>query len=173
MSIPYLDPAISYPERQNRLRDIYGFECSCKLCTAQSPMGICPLDPTQVDAPQVLGFVGSLEPALHRFAFGEGITADFRLPEEQLCVKLPKDLRPLMDDFVLSVLTERFSLASAERLFGAAVATGRTILAIYLCIYPPYYPQIGSSTSFTVSPVNLSIQASMSSKWRRSRGTNT
>lgn len=104
-----------------------------------------------VDGPQVLALVGSLEAALHQFAFGEGITADFRLPEEQLCFKLPEQFQPLMDDSVLTVLTERFSLASAEGLFDLAMNIGKTILAIYLCIYPPYFPQIGSCISRIVS----------------------
>jgi len=138
VTIPYFDPAISCRERQSRLRDTYGFDCSCKLCTVQSSMGIHP-----VDEPQVLALVDSLEATLHRFAFEEGITADFRLPKEQLCFELPEDLQPLLDDSVLSVLTKRFSLAPEERLFELAMSTGKTILAIYLCIYPPHFPQIG------------------------------
>jgi SET and MYND domain-containing protein len=151
VSIPYLDPAISYPERQNRLKDIYGFDCSCKLCTVQSPMDINP-----VAVPQVLTLVNLLETVLHEFAFGEGIIAEFQLPEEQLCVKLPEDLQPLMDDSVLSVLTKMFSHASDNGPFGVAIATGKTIFAIYLCIYPPYFPQIGPRTSHTVSPADPS-----------------
>jgi len=138
VSIPYLDPAISYPERQSRLKEIYGFECSCKLCTIQSSMSIHP-----VAAPQVLGIVSPLEAALHRFAFGQGITADFQSPKEQLCTKLPEDLQPLMDDSILSVLMQKFSLVSDEGPLDVAMTTGKTILAIYLCIYPPYFPQIG------------------------------
>jgi len=138
VSIPYLDPAISYPERQSRLKEIYGFNCSCKLCAIQSPMDIHP-----IDGSEVLGIVSALEPALHRFAFGEGIAADFQLPEEQLSVRLPKDFQPLMADPVLSVLTTKFGFASDEGPFEVAMTTGRTIFAIYLCIYPPYFPQIG------------------------------
>ena len=151
MSIPYLDPAISYPERQSRLKEIYGFDCSCKLCTVQSSMSIHP-----VAAPQVLGIVSPLEAALHRFAFGQGITADFQSPEEQLCTKLPEDLQPLMDDSILSFLTRKFSIASDEGPLDVAMATGKTILAIYLCIYPPHYPQIGPCTSCTFSPADPS-----------------
>jgi SET and MYND domain-containing protein len=151
VSIPYLDPAISYSERQSRLRDTYGFDCSCKLCTVQAPM-----DTHPVAVPKALSLVSSLEAALHRFAFGEGITTGFQLPEEQLCVKLPEDLQPLMDDSILSALTNLFSLASGEGPFEVAMTTGKTILAIYLCIYPPYFPQIGSRTSYTVSPADPS-----------------
>ena len=115
-------------------------------------MDICP-----VPAPEVLSLVNPLEATLHQFVFGEGITADFRLPEEQLCANLPKGLQPLMDDSVLSVLTERFSVTSDEGLFDVAMASGKTILAIYLCIYPPYYPQIGSRASYyTISLTDLS-----------------
>ena len=146
MTIPYLDPAISCPERQRRLKDIYGFDCSCKLCTVQSLMDIHP-----VDEPQVLALVESREAALHQFAFGEGITADFRLPKEQLCFKLPQNLQPLMDDSVLSVLMKRFSLAPDERLFELALSLGKTVLAIYLCIYPPHFPQTGTRVDYTVS----------------------
>ena len=114
-------------------------------------MDICP-----VAAPEVLSLVNPLKATLHQFVFGEGITADFRLPEEQLCVNLPKDLQPLMDDSVLSVLTERFSIASDEGFFEEAMTSGQTILAIYLCIYPSYYPQIGSRTSYPISLTDLS-----------------
>ena len=103
-----------------------------------------------VGAPQVLGLVNPLEVELHQFAFGEGITADFQLPEEQLCAGLPENLQPLMDASVLSVLTTRFSIASGEGHVEVAMTTGKTILAIYLCIYPPYFPQIGPYTSHTV-----------------------
>lgn len=168
MSIPYLDPAISYSERQSRLKDTYGFDCSCKLCTLQSSMVIRPVDP-----PQVLSLVSPLEVALHRFAFGEGITADFQLPEEQLCGKLPGNFQPLMDASVLAFLTTRFSIASDEGHIEVAMTTGTTILAIYLCIYPPYYPQIGSRTSYTSSSTDSSTQVFMSSRWRRSHGTST
>ena len=101
------------------------------------------MDIHPIAASEILSFVGLLEPALHRFAFGEGITADFQLPKEQLCAKLPKDLQPLVDASILSVLTKRFSLASDEGPFEVAMTTGKTTLAIYLCIYPAYYPQIG------------------------------
>lgn len=111
------------------------------------------MDIRPVTGPEVSNLVSLLD----RFAFGEGITADFRLPEEQLCVKLPKDLQPLMHDSVLSGLTERFSLASSEDLFEVAMTTGKTILAIYLCIYPAYYPQIGSRTGCAVSLADSSI----------------
>lgn len=147
MTIPYFDPAISCSERQSRLRDTYGFDCSCKLCTIQSPMDIHP-----VDEPRALALVNTLEAKLHRFAFGErGITADFQLPKEQLCFELPRDLQPLMDDTILSVLTKRFSLAPDEQLFELAMTTGKTVLAIYLCIYPPHFPQIGTCINCAVS----------------------
>jgi hypothetical protein len=109
------------------------------------------MDIHPVDEPRALALVNLFEASLHRFAFGEGITADFRLPDEQLCFKLPKDLQPLMDDSVLSVLTKRFSLAPDENLFELAMTTGKTVLAIYLCIYPPHFPQIGTRTNCTVS----------------------
>lgn len=101
------------------------------------------MDIHPVDGSEALGIVNALEPGLHKFAFGDGIAADFQLPEEQLSVRLPKDFQPLMDDPVLSVLTMKFSIASDEGPFEIAMTTGRTIFAIYLCIYPPYFPQIG------------------------------
>lgn len=117
----------------------------------QSPMDIHP-----VDEPKALALVSSLEAKLHRFAFGErGITADFQLPTEQLCFELPRDLQPLMDDSILSVLTKRFSLAPDEHLFGLAMTTGKTVLAIYLCIYPPHFPQIGTRINYAVSSAKL------------------
>jgi len=112
------------------------------------------MDIHPIDASEVLSLVSSREAMLHQFAFGEGIKANFQFPEEQLCAKLPEDLQPLMDASVLSVLTERFILASDDGRFEVATTTGRTIFAIYLCIYPPYYPQIGSCTSYTILPAD-------------------
>lgn len=109
------------------------------------------MDIHPIDGSEVLGIVSALEPALHRFAFGEGIAADFQLPEEQLSVRLPKDFQPLMADPVLSVLTTKFGFASDEGPFEVAMTTGRTIFAIYLCIYPPYFPQIGPRIGCGVS----------------------
>ena len=129
------------------------------------------MDLQPVGAPDVLGLVDSLEKTLHQFAFGEGITADFQLPEEQLCIRLPENLQPLMDASVLSVLTARFGLASDEGPLEVAMITGKTILAIYLCIYPARYPLIGSCTSYTASLADQPTQVSTSSKWRRWRGT--
>ena len=107
-----------------------------------------------VDEPKILDLVNAHEPALHQFAFGEGITADFQLPKEQLSARLPEDLQPLIDASVLSFLTQRFSLASDGGPFEVAMTTGKTILAIYLCIYPRYFPKIGSQTSCGVSPTD-------------------
>ena len=107
-----------------------------------------------VGEPEVLGLVNTLEPRLHKFAFQEEITADFRLPEEQLSVRLPEELEPMLDASVLSVLMKRFSLASDEGPYEVAMATGKTVFAIHLCIYPPHYPQIGSRTSYPVSPTD-------------------
>ena len=112
------------------------------------------MDIRAVEVSEVLSLVNVLEPVLYRFVFGEGITADFQLPEEQLSVRLPEDLQPLMDDSVLSVLTRRFSLASDEGPFEVAMSTGKSIFAIYLCIYPPYYPQIGWKATHTISPAD-------------------
>ena len=110
------------------------------------------MDIHPVEAAGVLELVNELEPSLHRFAFEQGITADFQLPEEQLAIRLPGDLQRLMDDSILSVLTRRFSIASDEGIFEVAMGTGKTIFAIYLCIYPPYYPQIGSRIGSGVLP---------------------
>lgn len=104
------------------------------------------MDINPVKETEVLNLVKALEPKLHGFAFREGITADFQLPGEQLSVRLPQNLEPLLDASVLSVLMDRFGLASDEGPFDVAMTTGKTVFAIHLCIYPPYYPQIGSRT---------------------------
>ena len=104
-----------------------------------------------VDESEVLSLVNTLEPQLHLFAFPEGITADFQLPEEPLSLRLPQDLERLLDASILTALTKRFSLASDEGPFEVAMTTGKTVFAIYLCIYPPYCPQIGSRIGYGVS----------------------
>lgn len=112
------------------------------------------MDIHHLDAADALSLVNTLESQLHQFAFPEGITADFKLPEGQLSVRIPRELEPLLDVSVLSNLMERFSLVSDEGPFEVAMSTGKTVFAIHLCIYPPYYPQIGSRTGYAVSPAD-------------------
>ena len=56
---------------------------------------------------------------------------------------LPVGLRCVLREDYLSSLSEEFSRASHEGDHAVALDTGLTLLALYVVLYPPNYPQIG------------------------------
>ena len=88
---------------------------------------------------------------LRQFAgIHSGITS---LPTTQL-EKLPAGLGcVLMEDYISS-LSEEFSKASHEGVYTVAFDAGLTLLAIYVVIYPPNYPQIGKFDLLLCFPSN-------------------
>ena len=68
-----------------------------------------------------------------------GITS---LPNTQV-EKLPVDLGCVLREDYISSLSEEFSRASHEGDYAVAFNAGLTLLALYVVIYPPNYPQIG------------------------------
>lgn len=56
---------------------------------------------------------------------------------------LPPELKCVLNESYMEQLSERFSKASHERDYNTATISGRTLLALYLLIYPTNYPQIG------------------------------
>ena len=56
---------------------------------------------------------------------------------------MPPALFCIFHETYLSTLSETFSKASHEGDYDLALDTGVTLLAAYIIIYPPNYPQIG------------------------------
>ncbi|KAH9891581.1 SET domain-containing protein [Cubamyces lactineus] len=138
ITIPYLDPALPYQTRREALRVNYDFECRCRLCTFQG--GIEP-----VERPHEPGTDGSrrMEAALRTFALGsDGETV--QVPTVPgLFEETPTQLRPVFHESYLPALAELFSKTSHEGPFSDAIEAGLTLLALYVLVYPPNYPQTG------------------------------
>lgn len=67
------------------------------------------------------------------------------LPTPQIH-KIPLTLRCVLREDYMTKLSEEFSRTSHEGDYAPAISTGLTLLALYLIVYPPNYPQIGKST---------------------------
>ena len=55
----------------------------------------------------------------------------------------PPELYSVLGEQFLPTLSEAFSRASHEGPYDVALSHGRTLLALYLLLYPQNYPQIG------------------------------
>lgn len=142
--MPYLDPALPFQIRQEALWINYGFRCSCSLCTFEKDINpsrpALPVSDTVHDAEAKLwNFVDTniapLYPQNKTYVKGLDI-GDARL-------SLPEQLYPLLHADYLPALSEEFSRASHEGQCDRALTFGKTLLALYFVLYPPYYPQIG------------------------------
>ena len=138
ITIPYLDPALPYQTRREALRVNYDFECRCRLCIYQR-------DVEPVERPPEPGTDGSrrMEAALRTFALGfDGETVQIpKVPG--LFEETPPQLRPVFHESYLPALAELFSKTSHEGPFSDAIEAGLTLLALYVLVYPPNYPQTG------------------------------
>ncbi|TCD70138.1 hypothetical protein EIP91_004608 [Steccherinum ochraceum] len=138
MTIPYVDPALPYDTRQDALRGNYGFTCTCSLCTTQKEIGVVPSPPEDPDE------LSRLERGLCEYTWPakEPVVVP-ATPTPELLIKMPTSLRPVLHPDYLPELSERFSKASHEGQYEVALPSGRTLLALYMVLYPPNYPQIG------------------------------
>lgn len=116
----------------------YGFKCQCAFCQVQENML-----PESFSSPHKPEEIPELEGKLQEFVFGLATDQTFTLPEKPLYETLPSELHSVMQDTLLTSLSEIFSDASNDGPYDLAFRTGKSIFAIYLCIYPPLYPQIG------------------------------
>ena len=138
ITIPYLDPALPYHTREEALRANYDFQCICRLCAFQR--GIEP-----VSAPPSRGTaeLKETDAALRAFALGD-ISQEVQIPTNPgLFERLPAELYPIFHESYLPSLSEQFSKTSHEGPYVDAVEAGLTLLAFYVVVYPPNYPQIG------------------------------
>lgn len=136
ITIPYLDPALPFSDRQQTLQISYGFNCSCPLChlgasleeTLPAPDNdqLTKLkDPLYEFTGCLLNQQPSLSASLQNYA------------------DIPKSLLPFLHPSVLLKMSESFSQAAHGDSMSAALDVGHTLLAVYFLIYPPNYPQIG------------------------------
>ncbi|TFY65665.1 hypothetical protein EVG20_g5424 [Dentipellis fragilis] len=136
VAIPYLDPALPLEDRQRDLRTSYGFGCRCALCTFQE----------QIDIPDGSANSESLIKAtrhLHEYTGCDLAHMPAVLESLRDYSDIPEDLWPFFDRSVIPALSEPFSQASHEGSYDVALRTGHTLLAVYMLVYPPNYPQTG------------------------------
>ncbi|KAH9922858.1 SET domain-containing protein [Epithele typhae] len=139
VTIPYLDPALPYRTRQDALRANYGFTCGCRLCTFQSSIDPVPAPPLRTDTDSPTD-----DAALREFALGDVARGSVRIPTAPgMFEGLPLELRAVLHEDYLPALSEAFSRTAHEGPYGHAVEAGLTLLALYVVVYPPNYPQIG------------------------------
>ena len=116
----------------------YGFRCTCRLCTFQSSIEPVPSPPSRGTAE-----LRQLEAALRVFALGD-ISREVRVVTiPGLFERLPRELRLIFHESYLPSLSEQFSKTSHEGPYADAIESGLTLLAFYVVVYPPNYPQIG------------------------------
>ncbi|RDX42519.1 SET domain-containing protein [Lentinus brumalis] len=138
ITIPYLDPALPYRTREEALRANYEFRCDCRLCAFQRK-----IEPVHAPPSRGTPELKEAEATLRSFSLGD-ISQEVRIPTAPgLFERLPEELYPIFHESYLPSLSEQFSKASHEGPYADAVETGLTLLAFYVVVYPPNYPQIG------------------------------
>ncbi|KAI8994142.1 SET domain-containing protein [Trametes punicea] len=137
--VPYLDPALPYQTRQDALLANYGFGCRCRLCAFQRGIG-----PVTPPAGRGTKEFRDMEAALHAFALRSNDGRTFRIPDVPgLFESTPARLCSAFHKTYLPTVAELFSKTSHEGPFADALESGLTLLAFYVLVYPPNYPQIG------------------------------
>ncbi|KAF8627430.1 hypothetical protein AX17_006245 [Amanita inopinata Kibby_2008] len=132
--MPYVDPAL-LQSRQRICKLSYGFVCVCRSCQDLDSLKNLPTSPNTKDEVMKLGnllreYVGlenDIDPSLPYRDFGT----------------LPTELVPALQETYITSLSEIFSRTSHEGHYSIANNAGLNLLALYLLIYPPNYPQIG------------------------------
>ncbi|KIK01870.1 hypothetical protein K443DRAFT_678014 [Laccaria amethystina LaAM-08-1] len=134
--IPYLDPAMTQ-SRHQILELTYGFRCDCSACLYIRSLGTLPelpTEPTELDdlGRQLREFVGIKDTLLLAPT----------LPSKSL-ESTPSSLHAVFHEAYMSSLSGTFSRCSHDGDYDIALDSGITLLALYILIYPPGYPQIG------------------------------
>ncbi|OJT13051.1 Histone-lysine N-methyltransferase ASHR1 [Trametes pubescens] len=138
ITIPYLDPALPYQTRQEALQVNYGFGCECRLCRFQSRVR-----PAEAPPERGTDALRDIETSLRAFALGADAQS-MRVPTAPGTFEsMPAMLHPVFHETYLPALSEVFSKTSHEGPYVDAVEAGLTLLALYVVVYPPQYPQIG------------------------------
>jgi hypothetical protein len=133
--IPYADPAL-LQTRQKIFELSYGFRCTCTSCAFLAriePFHAAPVDESSLT---------KLEESLRQLVFPSGQVLP--LPTSGLAhADVPSEIWPLLNEAYLERLSARFSKAAHGGDYAIAEEAGMTLLAYYVLIYPPNYPQIG------------------------------
>ncbi|KAI0030426.1 hypothetical protein K488DRAFT_54292 [Vararia minispora EC-137] len=136
VTIAYVDPALPLKDRESALDTSYDFRCQCTLCTFQHKTDIPP--PPDDDESR-----RNLSNLLLRFT---GLDLSRSPPKHDLprdFQAIPSALLPVLHPVFLPTIAEMFSESSHAGATSRAMSLGQTLLATYLLIYPPNYPQIG------------------------------
>ncbi|KAI6144743.1 hypothetical protein BKA82DRAFT_16737 [Pisolithus tinctorius] len=138
--ISYVDPAL-LDTRQQIFQFTYGFTCTCPSCTALSIIRRTASPPPISEAD-----ITSLSTRLVNHVFPRLSSSDLSIALPSTLpslATLPPSLHVALHESFLTHLTDRFSSASHEGPFDVALESGLAVLALYVLIYPPNYPQIG------------------------------
>lgn len=113
----------------------YGFICTCPSCEFSKK--IQPLAPLPKGTE-----LANLERKLSDFALQSSDGGGIHVKSFDV-MAISKDFFPFLNPSYLPNLSETFSKASHEGHYDTAVSAGHTLLALYLVLYPPNYPQTG------------------------------
>jgi hypothetical protein len=128
-----------YQTRQQIFNLTYGFTCTCSSCAFAEKVRPIPQPPeSPIERKQ-------LEKVLRHFVFPSLSLQPYELnlPEESYH-DIPDTLVPVLHESFLGGLSQTFSMASHDGPYEGALDVGLTILAVYVLLYPPNYPQIGA-----------------------------
>ena len=150
--IPYVDPALLETRRQ-MFRFTYGFTCTCPSCTALDRLD------TSWPVPDE-DTLGSLGISLCEFVFPDASPDAINLPSSPLDLwTVPVGVLRILREACLARLCDAFRTRSHEGPFEAALDVGLTVLAFYVVVYPPNYPQIGACMMHHVEAHALRLDA--------------
>ncbi|KDQ20923.1 hypothetical protein BOTBODRAFT_100397 [Botryobasidium botryosum FD-172 SS1] len=139
ITLPYVDPAMPYVQRQETLLSSYGFKCACARCEMQTISLSHPI-PAARNSQEYADLETSLYNRVLKFPSSQSIA----LPQTISQLDLTSNLqRSLEDDTLLPRLSSTFSDASHDGQFNASRRSGLALLAVYVLIYPQNYPLIG------------------------------
>lgn len=125
VTIPYVDPALPYSERQHVLQNVYGFRCSCVLCCAPYS------DHSRKETPPHL--LNELRERIFTSICNN--PAILRSPE---FASLRETLWNAANQ-LLPILAKDFSDASHSSRHKQAIEAGSALLAVYSILYPSNY----------------------------------
>lgn len=124
-------------------RFTYGFTCTCSSCTAFKLLDASWSVPDREE-------LGSLGTSLCEFVFPDQFPDAIRLPTSPVNLEtVPFEILRIFRESCLTSLCESFSIFSHDGPFETALEIGLIVLAFYVVIYPPNYPQIGVFPDFS------------------------
>lgn len=123
-------------------RFTYGFMCTCPSCTAFKLLDASWPIPEGEE-------LGSLGTSLRELVSPDHCPDAIRLPSSPVNLgNIPLEILHIFRESCLTSLCESFSTFSHDGPFESALEVGLIILAFYVVIYPPNYPQIGVFPDF-------------------------